>query len=66
MKITLNGKLQEFTPPIDLYTLVERFCPNKPNVIVEHNGHIIKRHELKMKAVKDGDVVELVNVVGGG
>lgn len=66
MQITLNGKTQEFTSPVNLYTIVQRFAPNQPNIIVEHNDHIIKRHEWRMKTVNEGDVIELVNVVGGG
>ncbi len=66
MKITINGHLREVYPPLTLHTLVERFAPNKPNIIAEVNGHTIKRHDWKMKTINDGDKVELVNIVGGG
>jgi len=66
MNITLNGRPQEINPAMTLRNLVEQFCKNPAQVIVELNGTIIKNEQWGSRKVQDGDTLELVNLVGGG
>ncbi len=66
MKIILNGKSQECAESTRLKSIIEQFCKDTRHVIAEVNGAIVKNTAWSEKNLADGDVVELVNFVGGG
>ncbi len=66
MKITLNGQLKELTSAPNLKDIINQFCQNTQNIIVEVNGDIIKPAQWHGTSIKKGDAIELLNFVGGG
>ena len=66
MKIRLNGKEKELGESQKLEDLIQQFCSQSPKVIAEVNGNIIKTHRWAETILKEGDIVELVTLVGGG
>ena len=67
MRITVNGEAVvvdvEALNLDDL--LVSRALPLE-QVAVEHNGRVVRRAQRKDTFLRDGDVVEIVTLVGGG
>ncbi|MFA5088174.1 MAG: sulfur carrier protein ThiS [Candidatus Omnitrophota bacterium] len=66
MIVSLNGQKKEFSGPLTLKNIVEKFCQSGPQVIAEVNGKIIKKESWDSQEVKNGDCIELLNLVGGG
>ncbi|MBI5805522.1 sulfur carrier protein ThiS [candidate division TA06 bacterium] len=63
MKIKLNGKEAEAG---SLPGLLERYGLKGRALVVEHNGIIIKSGCYDDVRLSDGDVLEIVRLVGGG
>jgi thiamine biosynthesis protein ThiS len=66
MQILVNGKSLEFDSPPSGAELLARLNVVPATVVAELNGEIIKREEFLAQTLADGDVLELVTVVGGG
>jgi thiamine biosynthesis protein ThiS len=66
MKITVNQKLLVFDDKISLEHLLENLAVTKKYMAVEINEIIIPKSEYTEYQLKDGDVVEVINAVGGG
>ena len=66
MKITVNQKLLVFDDKISLEHLLENLAVTKKYMAVEINGIIIPKSEYTKYQLKDADVVEVINAVGGG
>jgi len=66
MNITLNGQDKELTHIQNLNEIINRFCKDSQHVIAEVNGEIVKNPQWHETAINDGDMIELVNFVGGG
>ena len=66
MKITVNQKLLVFDDKISLEHLLKNLAVTKKYMAVEINGIIIPKSEYIKYQLKDGDVVEVINAVGGG
>ncbi|MFQ3368638.1 MAG: thiamine biosynthesis protein ThiS [Gammaproteobacteria bacterium] len=66
MKITVNQKLLVFDDKISLEGLLENLAVTKKYMAVEINGIIIPKSEYTKYQLKDGDMVEVINAVGGG
>ena len=66
MKITVNQKLLVFDDKISLESLLENLAVTKKYMAVEINGIIIPKSEYTKYQLKDADVVEVINAVGGG
>jgi len=62
----VNGRRVELDGPIPLLAYLERLGVNPRAVAVEHNGTIIERAAYADARLDDGDVVEIVRMVGGG
>ena len=63
--ITLNGK-QENEKFSTLAELLEKRGYRREIVVVEMNGVIIKKENYDTTSVNDGDVIEVVQFMGGG
>jgi sulfur carrier protein len=66
LTILLNGDRYELAAPVTVAELLARLDIDARRVAVEHNLVVIKRADLDQTLVRDGDVVEIVNFVGGG
>jgi thiamine biosynthesis protein ThiS len=66
MKVRINGKQVELDAPTPLLTYLERLGVDPRSIAVEHNGEIIERAGYERTMLKEGDVVEIVRMVGGG
>ncbi|MFO7766844.1 MAG: sulfur carrier protein ThiS [Pelovirga sp.] len=66
MQITINGndkQVSQHATVTDLFNLV---AINPEQVVVEHNGSIISPADYDQTTLNDGDVIELIQFVGGG
>lgn len=64
--VHVNGRRVELEAPIGLLAYLEKLGVNPRAVAVEHNGVIIDRSRYAEAKLDDGDVVEIVRMVGGG
>lgn len=66
MKLTVNGKQQDTPDACTVRELVESLGLAKAAVAVELNREVVPRRAHEVTTLKDGDVLELVTLVGGG
>ncbi|MCG8400207.1 MAG: sulfur carrier protein ThiS [Firmicutes bacterium] len=66
MQIVLNGKAVSVQAGLDVAGLVfeKKMDPNL--VLVEYNGQVIKKEDWPGVKLKEGDRLELFQLVGGG
>ena len=64
--LQINGKRVELEAATPLLDYIERLGVDPRAVAVEHNGDIIERDRYVATMLRDGDVVEIVRMVGGG
>lgn len=64
--LQVNGRRVELDRPTALLTYLEKLGVNARSVAVEHNGVIIERSSYADATLDDGDIVEIVRMVGGG
>ena len=64
--VQINGKQVQLEGPTPLLAYLEQLGVNPRAVAVEHNGVIIERDAYATTTLGDGDVVEIVRMVGGG
>jgi len=66
VRIVLNGEEREVAADVTIGALVDRITQDRSRVAVERNQAIVPRASLDEAAVSDGDVIEVVTLVGGG
>ncbi|MFN3739342.1 MAG: sulfur carrier protein ThiS [Thermodesulfovibrionales bacterium] len=66
MKIRLNGEYFEIERELTVEELLRRLSILPERVAVEVNLKVVRKPDFKDFYIKDGDVVEIVNFVGGG
>ena len=64
--LQVNGKRVELAKPTPLLAYLEQLGVNPRAVAVEHNGVILERTAYASITFQDGDIVEIVRMVGGG
>jgi len=64
--LQINGRRVELDEPTALLTYLEKLGVSARAVAVELNGVIIERSAYADAILGDGDVVEIVRMVGGG
>ena len=64
--LQINGRRVELDRPTALLTYLEKLGVSSRAVAVELNGVIIERSAYEDARLGDGDVVEIVRMVGGG
>jgi sulfur carrier protein len=64
--LQINGKRVELDGPTLLLDYLSRLGVDPRLVAVEHNGGIVERAGFAGTILRDGDVVEIVRMVGGG
>lgn len=66
MTITLNGDPYVVEGALTVAALLERLDIDARRVAVEYNLVVLKRANFAQTSLCEGDVVEIVNFVGGG
>jgi sulfur carrier protein len=66
VKLTVNGKPVELEGPLPLLAYLRSLGVDPRAVAVELNERIIERSEFESATLNEGDVVEVVRMVGGG
>jgi thiamine biosynthesis protein ThiS len=64
--VQINGRRVELDGPTTLIAYLEKLDVNPRAVAVEHNGVIVERGAYATTTLEEGDVVEVVRMVGGG
>ena len=69
MKLKINGEFRTIEikgSSSDLQTIISKLGLNPKLIVVEFNGVIISAKGWADQAVNDGDILEIVTIVGGG
>jgi thiamine biosynthesis protein ThiS len=66
MEITVNGKARSLAAPTPLVEFLTQHGIERRAIAVQHNGEILRRPEYEAVTLREGDVLEIVHVVGGG
>jgi sulfur carrier protein len=68
MRLTINGEAHDLdASSVDTVSaLLTALSLPAERVAIEHNGAIVRRPERAQTLVHDGDVFEIVTLVGGG
>jgi thiamine biosynthesis protein ThiS len=64
--VEVNGKRVELAQPTPLLDYIRQLGVDPRAVAVEHNGVILEREGFARTVLYQGDVVEIVRMVGGG
>lgn len=65
-RVRVNGREVELATPTPLPAYLLELGVEPRAIAVEHNGEIIQRDSYATCLLRDGDVVEIVRMVGGG
>jgi thiamine biosynthesis protein ThiS len=66
IELTVNGKPRTVEGAVTVLDFLEQLGINPQIVAVEHNGDIIRRERYGEAQLSQGDVLEIVRMVGGG
>lgn len=66
MNIMLNGLYREVAEGTTIATLLVELELPRPHVAIEFNGKVLPKDDPAELALKDGDQIEIVEMVGGG
>jgi len=66
LAITVNGEPMRLPAGASVADLLERLRVSTPRVAVERNREILPKAEYPGTTLADGDVFEVVELVGGG
>lgn len=66
IRLQVNGKPVELDTETPLPDYLAKLGVDPRAVAVEHNGVIIERASFAQTVLRDGDMVEIVRMVGGG
>ncbi len=69
MKLQINGEIKFLdlpNEPSSLITLINRLGLEPQTIVIELNGAIVRSDKWEGQKIKDGDIVEIVTIVGGG
>ena len=66
MRITVNGESRTVAAGASIADLLESLGVASPRIAVERNRDIVPKAEYAATALAEGDVFEVVELVGGG
>lgn len=66
MTITLNGELKTFSEGTTVAELLASLSIPGGRSACEINGEVVRRAEYGARALREQDVVEIVQMIGGG
>lgn len=64
--IILNGATREVNQPCSVQDLLVELGWKPTQVVVEHNGSVVRRSEAASVSLREGDQVEIILPVAGG
>jgi len=64
--LTVNGEKRELEEPVRLTAFLETLDFNPRHVAVARNGTVLQRKKWPEVVLQDGDILEIVRMVGGG
>ena len=65
-KIQINGKKVAIKQNFTVQDMLKKYKLNRKKVAIELNGKILPQNEYKKKCLKNNDVIEIVQFIGGG
>ena len=65
-KIQINGKKVNLKNTISILELVKKYKLTKKAVAIELNGKILPKNKYNVTKLKDQDIIEMVQFIGGG
>ncbi|MFQ5480210.1 MAG: sulfur carrier protein ThiS [Thermodesulfobacteriota bacterium] len=66
MQVTINGKPKEVKEKTTLQDLLTGLAIQRRGTAVEINKEIVPRASHAQKIIEEGDVIEIITMVGGG
>ncbi|MCZ6574646.1 MAG: sulfur carrier protein ThiS [Planctomycetota bacterium] len=66
IRIRLNGEDAEVAAGTTIGALVDGVTKDRSRIAVERNKEIVPRTSYDQQAAEEGDVIEIVTLVGGG
>lgn len=66
VQIRLNGETRDIRKGLNLGQLLDSLQINRYTVVVECNEAAVRRDELETVLVSEGDIIEIVRIIGGG
>ena len=66
IRIRLNGEEADVAAGTTIGALVDRLTRDRSRIAVERNKEIVPRASYDQQAAEEGDVIEIVTLVGGG
>ena len=66
MQLTINGEACTCAEGLTVAALLREREPDATAVVVDHNGQIVPAADFAATALNEGDVLEIVQFVGGG
>jgi sulfur carrier protein len=66
ISVTLNGKPRSIEAEVALPELLTQLEIDERRIAVAINDEIVPKNQYKNITVRDGDVIEVVRMVGGG
>lgn len=66
MSVTANGEAIAIEAPCTIEAFLVRRGLLPRSVVVEHNGEAVAPSEFDLRALADGDRLEIVKIVAGG
>jgi sulfur carrier protein len=66
MKLTVNGQVRDLDSGATLLALLASLQLTEKLVLVELNGQAVDRADFPVIKLAEGDVLEIVRMVGGG
>jgi sulfur carrier protein len=66
IKLRINGQERHLDVPTPLLDFLASREIDPRFIVVEHNGEIVRRNAYDAVTLNDGDVLELVHMMGGG
>lgn len=62
----VNGKDVELSEEMTLEILLDQLRVNKDKIVVELDGSIISKEDYFVTKLKESNIIEVINFVGGG
>ena len=66
ISLTVNGEKESFEGPTALFALLDARQVERKMVAIGYNGQVVHRDDWGEVLLDEGDVVDIVQMVGGG
>ncbi|MCX7714036.1 MAG: sulfur carrier protein ThiS [Chthoniobacterales bacterium] len=66
MQLKINGNIQNYDGQPDIPSLLDWLSIPKETALVELNGVALFRRDWQSTSLKDGDVIEILQIAAGG